>query len=86
MIAETGSSEFGGSKAAWISDAISRQIPTYYPAIRAFVWLNLKRELEDWAIETSPSAQSAFARAIASPLYAPNEFDDIEGGPIKPLG
>ena len=40
MIAETGSSEKGGSKAAWIRDALDVQLPQTFPAVKGLVWWN----------------------------------------------
>lgn len=76
MIAEMASTEEGGDKAAWISDAYLTQLPTNFPKIRAVVWFNENKET-DWRIESSPAAQSAFANALASSLYASNEFARI---------
>jgi hypothetical protein len=74
MIGETASTEDGGSKAAWITDAITTQVPQWFPRIRAFLWFNWNDRGRKWPIETSSAAQEAFASAIASPYYAPNEF------------
>ena len=40
MIAEAGSSEYGGSKAAWVRQALSVELPTAFPRVKAFVWFN----------------------------------------------
>ena len=69
MIAETGSGETGGNKAAWITDALAVQIPTNFPRVRALVWFNENFEGVDWRIESSSTARTAFATAVASPLY-----------------
>jgi mannan endo-1,4-beta-mannosidase len=61
-LSEVSSSEVGGSKAAWIRgmfEQIRRR-----PWIRALVWFNLRKET-DWRIESSPSAQRAFADGIS---------------------
>lgn len=94
MIGETASTEYGGSKSAWITDALATQIPLYYPRIKAVVWFNWNAEegtsggRMDWPIESSEAAEKAFAAAIGSSNYA-------EGGeafeslplltPIEPL-
>ena len=70
MIGETGSTEHGGSKAGWISDALAVQIPFNYPAVRAVVWFNKRWDGVNWPIESSPAARLAFAGAISSPVYA----------------
>jgi beta-mannanase len=86
MIGETSSSEYGGSKASWITDALTDQIPRHYPRVRALVWFNKNADGMDWIIESSPAAQAAFAAGIAAPLYATNDFSAIRGSPIGPLG
>jgi beta-mannanase len=80
MLPEVGSTESGGSKAAWITDALT-SIPTAFPRIRAVVWFNWDVEM-DWSIESSKSAQTAFATGIASPVYTGSEFSAQPPGPI----
>jgi beta-mannanase len=80
MIAETGSVEQGGSKAAWITDAFSTELPKKFPDIKAFAWFNHMDTKQDWRIETSPGSQAAFAEAMRSPLYASNDFANYLGG------
>jgi hypothetical protein len=75
MIGEIASREYGATdKAAWITDALSTQLPNKFARIKAVVWFNWRiYELGswwDWPIESSPTAQTAFARAISSPYYA----------------
>ena len=73
MIGETSSEETGGSKAGWITDALSTQLPKYFPRIEALVWFNWKiYQYGYWRpfqIESSSSAQSAFRTAVASSYY-----------------
>ena len=69
MIGETASSELGGSKAAWITDMLTVALPQKFPRISALVWFNWNAGGLDWVIETSPSAQAAFANGIASSYY-----------------
>jgi beta-mannanase len=85
VIAETASTEQGGSKAAWISDLLGTQLPQNYPRIKALLWFNWALA-GDWPIETSASAQSAFATGIASSRYAANSFASLGGSVIQPLG
>jgi len=82
MIAETGSSEWGGSKAAWIADGIGTRLATDFPRVRALVWFDWNAEGMDWVIESSASAQAAFASAIADPRYTTNEFAGLTASPI----
>ena len=84
MIGETGSTEVGGGtlKANWIANALGPQLPIDFPQVKAVVWFNWNIPTEqgeawDWPIESSPTAQAAFANAIASPNYAGNEFGDL---------
>jgi Ca-dependent carbohydrate-binding module xylan-binding/Glycosyl hydrolase family 26 len=81
MIAETASSEYGGSKSLWISSALGTELPVAFPNIKAFVWFNWNvwegGGRLDWPIESSASAQSAFAAAIASPYYTTNTFANL---------
>lgn len=75
MVAETSSREVGGSKAGWITDALSTQLPQNYPKIKALVWMNWRMSdhgaWSDWEIESSSTSRAAFAAAIAKPYYTP---------------
>ena len=77
IVAETGSSETGGDKGAWVASALGREIPRL-PRIRAIVWFNDKFEDEgaegdaglDTRVNSSPASLRALRAAIASPQYA----------------
>jgi beta-mannanase len=89
MLSEFSSTEYGGSKADWITDALTVQIPTQFPRIKAVVWFNWNcyegsGEM-DWIIESSSSAQNAFASGIQSPIYAANNFANLPAGKVQPL-
>jgi hypothetical protein len=87
MIAEFASREgHGGSKADWLTDALKTQIPTKFPKIKAIVYFNMNHDGMDWIIESSSSAQNAFASGIASSVYSANNFSGLETSPIPPLG
>lgn len=61
----------GLSKAQWIIDALDDVIPTM-PHIKAFIWFNENKQRNgnyDYRIESSKSAQHAFARAVSIPYY-----------------
>jgi hypothetical protein len=66
MIAETGSSEAGGSKADWIRSSFG-QIPVDLPEVRAVVWFDKSEAAVgiDWRVNSSPSALAAY-RAVAT--------------------
>ncbi|MGN6258157.1 MAG: glycoside hydrolase family 26 protein [Solirubrobacterales bacterium] len=83
MIAELGSSEQGGDKAAWIRDTLAR-VPADYPQVRALLWFDKFDDNMDWPIETSSSATAAFAEGISQPVYAGANYGGLAGGPIQP--
>jgi hypothetical protein len=84
MIAETASAEQADNKAGWITDAFTLQIPHAFPKIKAVVWFNESKET-DWRIESSPAAQTVFADAVSSNLYASNQYATLSTSPIPPL-
>lgn len=84
MIGEVGSSEVGGNKAAWITEAFLEQLPLNYPRIRAVAWFNkVATGLDmvapgvvepttaevDWRVTSSPAALEAFATAVGTPYF-----------------
>ncbi len=85
MISEMGSSEYGGSKAEWIADALE-SARTNYPQLRGLLWFEKYDDGMDWPIETSPAATSAFAAGIQSPSYLGNSFASVAPGTIQPAG
>ncbi len=90
MIAETASTEYGGSKAAWITDALQAQLPVNYPQIKAVVWFNWNVAATygnmDWVLESSPAATTAFRAGIGSSYYAANTFSGLPLlAPVQPL-
>jgi mannan endo-1,4-beta-mannosidase len=86
MIGETSAPEIPGSKADWITDAYTQTLPNLMPAIRAVIWFGwVDKELNyNWAVDSSPEAQTAFANAIALPRYATNIYQNITNMPINP--
>jgi hypothetical protein len=83
MIGEVASTEYGGSKAAWIEEMLT-EIPAEYHAIRAVLWFDKYDSGMDWPIETSSTATSAFAESIQSSSYLGNSFSSLDGTPILP--
>ena len=73
MIGEIGSTEYGGSKAAWIKDMLAK-IPTSYPKIRGLLWFEQIRRRHGLADRDLGSATGAFAAGIQNPAYAGNTF------------
>ena len=84
VIGEVGSAENGGSKSAWISEML-RELPTKYQGIRGVIWFD-KLEEGDWPIESSSSAQSAFASGISSASYMPNSYANLSSGTVPVPG
>jgi mannan endo-1,4-beta-mannosidase len=79
MIAETASTERPGDpalKADWICDAFRRALPTTLPAVQAVLWFNEAKEEAGrpffWPLDSSPTAQTAFAAAVAPDYYLGN--------------
>jgi membrane-bound metal-dependent hydrolase YbcI (DUF457 family) len=68
MIAETGSSQSGGDKPAWVSSALAREIPRF-SRIRAVVWFSDVVSGVDFRINSSRASLAAFRSGIGSPQY-----------------
>ncbi|MCW3013195.1 MAG: celH [Solirubrobacterales bacterium] len=60
-IAEVGSTDEGGDKAAWIRDMFADLVRRSY--VRSLVWFDVNKEA-DWRIESSLAAQHAFAAGL----------------------
>jgi beta-mannanase len=72
LIAEVGSSEAGGDKAAWIQDMLRNVAER--ERVQGFVWLNHeKHEVQvggtmDWNVDSSPEALDAFSDGVGDLL------------------
>ena len=77
MIGETGSTDAGGDKVAWIEDLfpwlVARDIDT-------LVWFHLDKET-DWRIDSSPGTSEAFASALGAWLSGEPADDAKEAPP-----
>jgi len=80
-ISEIGSTETGGSKSAWIEDALS-SVANEYPQVRALLWFEKFDDGMDWPIETSSAATAAFAAGIQNPIFGSNTQAGLSAGPI----
>jgi hypothetical protein len=78
LMAEWGCTEAGGSKSAWLTDALTRA-RTDYPKLGAVVYFNVAGTSDDWPVESSTTAQAAWKAGIAHSGYAANSFGAIEG-------
>ena len=69
MIAETGSVETGGSKAAWIAQA--KSWITSNPGVRAVVWFDTNQSASgtDWRLDSSATAFNAFLEMASDPAF-----------------
>jgi hypothetical protein len=85
MIGEVASTEYGGSKSAWIKDMLAR-VPAEYPKIRALIYFDKYDSNMDWPLETSTSSIEAFAEGIQNPAYVGNTFSTLSATKIQPLG
>jgi hypothetical protein len=84
IISEIGSTEYGGSKAAWITDMLAK-LPTAYPKVKGLLWFEKYDDGMDWPLATSSSATSAFAKGIGSSAYAGNTFGSLPtASKVKP--
>jgi hypothetical protein len=73
VIAETGSGQTRGDKAAWVRSAFLHELPNF-PRVRAVVWYNAV-DRADFRVDSSPSALRAFRRGIAEPGYQGTRAD-----------
>lgn len=64
QLAEAASAEVGGSKAQWIRDMWAYLAAR--PYVTSTIWFNLAKET-NWRIDSSPSAERAFAAGAQSP-------------------
>jgi beta-mannanase len=83
IVGEMASTEFGGSKAAWIRDALAK-VPAEYPRIRGLLWFEKFDDGMDWPIETSSGAIEAFAAGIANGAFRVNGYGGLNASPIPP--
>ena len=85
MLAETASIEAGdggAKKAAWIRDALTTQLPTNFPKIKAIVWMNWAVNGQTYPIQSSQAATDAWAAGIGSTRYAANLYAGLNTSPI----
>ena len=88
-IAETGASEVGGDKAAWIRELFGPDLARM-SRVRVVIWFNGRKDWANWSVDSSPRALRAFRTAVASPRYRgdaanvvraaqPTEWGDVPG-------
>jgi len=69
IIGEMASAEQGGDKGAWI-DAMIPTLKAQYPLFKAVVWFDINKE-NDWRINSSPGALTAFSKMAKDPYFNP---------------
>jgi beta-mannanase len=69
ILPEIGSAETGGSKPAWIADALSDQTSARFPRLRAMVWFDISKE-ERWEIRSSAQSLQAWVAGATHALFA----------------
>src|SRR5258708_4487468 len=82
MIGETGTVENGGSKPAWIRDALTTQLPANFPWVKALIWFNASDGKFNLRVQTSPQSLAAFRSAIALDTYQANKYAQLDQSPI----
>jgi endoglucanase len=90
LVAEIGSSEQGGDKAAWIRDMYARI--DQYDRIRGFVWLHDEKvEVEvggrmDWPVDSSPEAAESFSQGARTLMERRTDDGPPAAPPPPPCG
>jgi hypothetical protein len=71
MVAETGCSTSNGDmeKGAWITSALSVEIPTRFPRFGTLVYFDYDDDGDDWALDSGPLTTSAFRAQAQSSLW-----------------
>lgn len=87
ILPEVGSTETGGSKAEWISAALTQDLLATYPRVRALVWFDIDKE-ENWTVESSRASRDSWIRSLQNshfvidfkhPIWGPGENQGSAG-------
>jgi hypothetical protein len=68
VLPEVGSTEVGGSKAKWISNALNTEL-AQFPRVRALVWFDVDKE-QPWSLHSSAATLTAWMTASAQSTFA----------------
>jgi beta-mannanase len=86
VVAETGSTESGGNKAAWINDMFA-SLPSF-PRVRGLIWFDSAEggssAYTDYFLDSSAAATGAFAAGLSAPVMQDNHYSGITTSPIAP--
>ncbi len=63
ILPEVGSTETGGSKAAWIASALTSELKQF-PRVRALVWFDVDKE-QPWNLDSSRAALQAWLSTVS---------------------
>ncbi|MDO8736605.1 MAG: Ig-like domain-containing protein [Thermoleophilia bacterium] len=81
LVSETATTELGGDKAAWITDAFA-QLPVRFPRIVGLTWFNYNKET-DWRVSSSAASLQAFKTAVAvAPAPVPDPAPTPDPAPV----
>jgi beta-mannanase len=69
VLAEVGSTETGGNKATWITDAYTREL-AQFPQVRAIAWFDIDKE-QPWLVDSSAASHTAFVSSLRDPRFVP---------------
>jgi hypothetical protein len=69
MVAEVGSAEQGGDKAAWLR-AASAALEQRFPAVKAWIHQQYEDGEADWRVDSSTASLEAYRRLVSSPYFA----------------
>jgi beta-mannanase len=87
LIGETASTEYGGSKATWITELL-KALPEKYPAIKALIYFNWEIEenggVMDWPVTTSASSLAAWKAGLSSYFRAIPNANTLDEKPKVP--
>ena len=75
LLAEVGSSENGGSKADWITSALTTELPMF-PRVGALVWFDIAKE-DAWGLHSSPAAFAAWTSAASLPQFRLSSWSPV---------
>jgi hypothetical protein len=67
ILVEVGSTEIGGSKANWITDALGDGLDQF-PRVDAMVWFDVNKE-QAWNLDSSAASLSAWKTAAAAQRF-----------------
>ena len=85
VVGETATSDFGGSKPAWIRRMLGL-VQHRYRRVHALVYFNVNDRGTHWPIETSRSATRAFRRGMRHHAFGGSRFSRLRARKIHPLG